>query len=265
MTDTDFRIVKQCGKGRDADQILSPITGFWAGCPIPRVDPENSCYEIFDDFTSFDVGDTTSKWTLDATNGTAALVSAEAATGLGGVLALTSTATAHDWASIKVTSTDTGAPFMVVEDNGKELWYAARIYVSSVSVKTMYYLGLFAYNDSEVGTDTSGAMAGNDGIYFRTLPATPTEIDIATALSTTETEIKGAAGTLAASTWTTLGIHFDGAATVSFWQDGALIGSVDTGVTNMPDDIGLTPLFFTKNVDTGHVMNIDWIRCVQKR
>ena len=269
MTVPDFRIIKHCGKGRDADQILSPISGFWAGCPIPRVDPENSCYEIYDDFTSFDVGDATSKWTLDQLNGTAVLVSAEAATGLGGVVALTAANNDNDFAQIKVTSTDTGAPFKIVEDSGKPLWFAARVYVSSIAADSSYYVGLFNAGATEIQADNSGAAHASkliDGVYLRTLCATPTEIDIGINKDSTETEVEGAAGTLAATTWTTLGFYFDGAATVAFYQDGVLISALDTEATNMPDDQGLTPAVAVKSGTTSNrVLNVDWIRCVQKR
>jgi len=268
MSEPDFRIVKHCGLGRNADQMLSPVSGFWALCPIPRVDPEYSCYTVEDDFTSFDVGDTTSKWTLGQTNGTAALVSAEATTGLGGVVALTAANNDNDFAQIKVTSTNTGAPFKLTASSGKKLWFAARVYPSSIATDASYYVGLFNPGTTEIQADNTGAMHAStliDGIYLRTLCATPTEIDIAVAKNSTETEAKGAAGTLAVA-WTVLGFYFDGAETLSFYQDGVLIGSADMDATNMPDDQGLTPALAVKSgTTTSFALNCDWIKCVQVR
>jgi len=268
---TDFRIVKHCAMGRDSDIMLSPVSGFWAGCPLSRVNPEDSAYEIFDDFTSFSVGDTTSKWTLDHTNSTAVLVSAEATTGVGGVVAITTGGVAEDFAQIKVTSTDTGAPFRLLDaTTGRDLWFAVRVYVSSIA-DISFYFGLFNQAATEVGTDNTGALHATtaiDGIYFRTLNATPTEIDWGCAKNNTETEVAGAAGTLAATTWTTLGFKYDASQqAVIPYQDGVSLGyAMSTSLTNFPDDQGLTPLVYIKEgAGAAKVLNVDWIRCIQKR
>jgi len=269
---TDFRIVKHCSMGRDPDVMLSPISGFWEGCPNVRVDPEASAFEIFDDFTSFEVGDATAKWTLDQTNGVAALVSAEEDTGVGGVVAVGTNATLdNDFANLKVSSTDTGAPFRLLDaTTGKDLWFAIRIYTSSIAANSIYYVGLFEQSDTEYGVDDTGARNMTDGIYFRTLAATPTEIDWCCTKDSTETEVGGAVGTLAATTWTVLGFKYDASnqVVVPYLNGAQLSYPMSTSLANFPDDQGLTVGFFTKTGDVGgaaKTIYVDWVKCVQKR
>ena len=272
---TDFRVIKHCALGRPADEILSSTDGtdFWYGCPIPRVNPAESVYEQFDDFTSLSVGDATSKWTLDNTNGTVALASAEAATGVGGVIDMsTGGVLDNDFANLKISTTDTGAPFRLLDaTTGRDLWFAARIYVSSIAANTgIYYIGLFNPADIEVGADNTGARNMTDGIYFRNLAATPTEIDWACTLNSTETEIQGAASTLAATTWIILAFKYVAASrTVIPYVNGTQLNyPMSTTITNFPDDQGLTAGLFVKTGDVAGAVQhlyVDWIKVVQKR
>jgi len=250
------------------------MTGFWSDCPIPRVNPEESAYEFFDDFTKFSVGDNTGIWTLDQTNGSAVLVSSEAATGKGGVVRIGTDGTAdNDYATIKVTTADTGAAFRIEDGatTSKKLWFAARVYPYEVT-DCSYYVGLFDQTTTEPGLDDTGAEnlgAAQDGVYFRSLNGTPTELDFCCAKNGSETEVKGAAGTLAATTWITVGFKYDGNSTVQAWINGVKVATVmSTSLTNFPDDVGLTPLMFVKDGEaTGEIKYLycDWIKCVQER
>ena len=253
--------------GRDADLFLSPESGFWADCPVPRVDPEKSCYQVFDDFETLRVGATTGMWTLDNTNGSIVLVSAEATTGLSGIAKMgTDGSLAEDFAHLKATSTNTGAPFKITTSNGKKLWYAIRFYVSSVT-DCSYYFGLCDEAMTESGIDNTGAENFGDGVYFRTINGSPTEIDWAHAKNNTETEVKGAIATLAITTWNTLGFYFDGVSAVIPYVNGVKQDyQVNTGATNFPGDQGLTPFFYVKEgAGTATYIYVDWIKCVQIR
>ncbi len=249
-----------------------PSFGFWADCPS-ELDPDPSrAVFFFDDFLDFAVGDATSKWNLNTTGGTAILGSAEAANtpGAGGYVSIgTIGTTDNDYATIKPCSTDTGAPFMITENSGKKLWWEARIMVSSI-VDCAIMAGLFNENIDDCTVNDTGAEAVQDGFYFRTLTASPTEIDTATNQNTTETEIGGNAGTLAAATAITFGMKFDGVTTLTFYINGTALDDVvtigDTG--NIPNDQGLVPGFHIKDGEAaGEIkrLYIDWVKVVQLR
>jgi len=271
------RIVKACKMGLDADKFLSPESGFWAGCPIPRVDLDTSAFVIFDDFTSLSLGDATGKWTLDNTNGSAVLTDCQLFDGtnekLGGIVKVgTDGSLAEDFACMKVSSTDTGAPFKITSNSGKKLWFATKIYVSSIT-DCSYYVGLCDQTVTEPGADDTGAEnfgVAQDGVYFRTLNASPTAIGWAHTKNGTETIKKAGIGTLTASTWITLGLYFNGLTGVIPYIDGvAQDYAIATGASNFPGgstDQGLTPFFYVKEgAGTATYIYVDWIKCVQIR
>jgi len=265
--------------GRNADQFLSPYSGFWAECPVPAIDLENSSFEVSDDFTSLSVGDATGKWTLDHTNGSVILTDCQLFDGtnerLGGIIKLgTDGSLDNDFATLKASSTDTGAPFKITTDSGKRLWFATKIFVSSIT-DCSYYIGLCDQTVTEPGTDDDGDEnfgAAQDGVYFRTKNATPTEIDWCSTKNGAETEIDDNIATLAASTWVTLGFLFNGVSEVRPFVNGAATGAVvATGATNFPGgstDQGLTPFIYVKEGSVGGTATYiycDWIKCVQER
>jgi hypothetical protein len=263
----------QFGTGSDVEMNwngtqleLAPPTGMWANCPLVNyANGHTLAYEFFDDFMEFSVGDATSRWTLDATNGTAVLGSAETAStpGLGGYITMNAPGTDNDFANLKLTSTNTGAPFRLA-DSGKAMWYECRFMVSSVT-DVIYYIGLFNEAETEVGADNTGAENITDGIYWRTLSATPTEIDFAHNLNGTEAEVQGNSATLAAATAVTVGFYFDGT-TLTPYVNGTAKTTVLAAATNFPVDQGLTPGFFVKDgAGASKSLYVDWVKCVQIR
>ena len=265
----DSRIIKHCAEGRDGDLILSPLTGMWSKSSVLTVDPSIAPVVFFDDFADFGVGATTGIWTLNNTNGTAVLGTADV-NGLGGVVVLaTGGVLAENYASIKVTTTDTGAPFMIVSNSGKKLWFEVRLYMSAAADES-FYVGLFTDDVAQPGINDFGTEnlgVAQDGIYFRTVNGTPTELDWACTKNGTEAEVKGNLDTWAATTWTRLGFYFDGVTSVVPYVDGVVSGSVmSTGLTDFPDDIGLTPLLYLKDgAGVAKEMWVDYIRVVQDR
>lgn len=237
--------------------------GLWAGCPAPMEHPE-LCYGICDDFLELGIGDATSRWTLDATNGTAVLGSAETV-GLGGVAVLNAPGTDNDWVSLKLTTTDTGAPFKITANNGKKLWFGARLAMVSI-VETCWYVGLFSEACTEVGADDTGAENAQDGVYWRDLlHATSDKPDFCVNKNTTETIVKDGAITQS-TTFHVYGFYFDGATTIYPYIDNVGYTTVEADATNFPHDIGLTPLVFMKaGTGASKSVYVDWIKCVQMR
>lgn len=249
-----------------------PATGFWAGAPSSLNPDPTSHFEIFDHFTTLSIDATTGGWTLLSTAGTAVLGNAEDSDtpGLGGFLYMDSSATAdNDYATVKATTTAVGAPFMIVENSGKKLWYETKvIFDGSVATETMYCIGLLDSAADDILTDSTGAQAVTDGFYFRVLAVTPTKIDTCVNQSGSETEIKNEAATLTQKTAITLGMYFDGVTTLTFYIDRVALTDVVTigDAGNIPNDVGLTPVFGLKDGNAGTEntkLYVDYIKVVQ--
>lgn len=251
---------------------LAPPSGFWADCPlVGYAGGHAQAFEFFDDFVEFSVGDATSRWTLSTTQGTAILGSAQASNtpGAGGYVSIGTGGTAqYDYATIKLASTNTGAPFKITKDSGKKLWYECRIMVSSITDVNMM-IGLFNEDVTDCSNDSDGVESVQDGVYHRTLVATETEIDFGVNQDGTETEVKSNGGTLAANTAIVLGFKFDGASTLTSYVNGAAQATTsEVDATNFPSDQGLTPAFHIKDAESGGQtkrMYIDYVKCVQLR
>lgn len=246
---------------------VAPPTGMWANCPLVNyANGHTIAHEFFDDFHEFSVGDATSRWTLDATAGTAVLGSAETAntTGLGGFVAVAAGATNNNYANVKLTSGDTGAAFLLA-NSGKAMWYEARFMVDSVSDCT-YYIGLCDEATTEAGADDTGAETFSaDGIYWRSLTGTPTELDFAHTQGGTESEVEGNSATLGADAIVVVGFYSDGT-TLTPYVNGTAKTTVLLAATNFPNDQGLTPFMFVKQgASAAATIFVDYIKCVQLR
>jgi hypothetical protein len=237
--------------------------GLWNGCPT--LDQPELCYGIVDHFLELSVGDTTSRWTLDNTNGTAVLGAAQTV-GLGGVAVLNAPGTDNDWVSLKLTTADTGAPFKITKDSGKKLWFGARLAMVSI-VETCWYVGLFGEASTEVGADDDGAEnlgATEDGVYWRDLlHGTSDKPDFCVTKNGAETIVKDGAITQS-TTFHNYGFYFDGASTIYPFIDDVGYTTVAADATNFPHDVGLTPLVFLKaGTAASKTVYVDWIKCVQ--
>lgn len=105
-------------------------------------------------------------------------------------------------------------------------------------------------------TDLLGGMT--DGAYFRKVDGSAA---VSAVLEKDSSETTGAAFTLAADTYYTLEILFDGT-NVDFYVDGVALTRL--AQTNLPDDEYLTPSihFLTGNAAV-ETMNVDWIAAFQ--
>jgi len=263
----DERILKRCSDGRNGNLILSPTEGFWSNCPTIEVNPEVSAYELFDDFMYSDIGDVTSKWMKDAVNGTVANGSA-ASYRLGGVVVLSSNSTKNDYVNLKAWDSDNaGGPFKITSGSGKKLWFEAAVYLSSVADEVMY-VGLMDGLTTKPFDDDTGDGIAVDGIYFRTLVASPTAVDFATTRNSTEAVVKAAIQTVAATTWYRFGFYFDGVSTVIAYVNGLQESgtAVTVTATTFPYDVGLTPYIgILTGAGADKKLAVDWIKCVQAR
>lgn len=266
----DERILNKCSKGRNGNLILSPIDGLWADCPCLEVDPNVSSYEVVDDFIDSNIGDVTSKWMLDNTNGTVALGSA-ATYGLGGMAIFNTGATDEDWVNLKAWDSDNaGGPFKITANSGKKLWFEAKFYLTAVGAVEVvaFYVGLMDGATTEPMADATGERNMDDGIYFRTLSDASTELDFARTRNTTEAEIKANIATLVKGTFIRVGFRFDGASTIVPYINGVAYPQYNTNVAvaTFPYDVGLTPYVGIKTTEAvNKIAVVDWIKCIQMR
>ena len=266
----DERILAKCAEGRDGNRILSPAEGFWSDCPCVEVDPSVSAYQFWDDFTYSSVGIVTSKWYKSADTGTAALVSA-ATLALGGIMLLDTTAVKDKWVCLRSVDADIASgAFKITKDSGKKLWYAARVYITPTLADSAIYLGLGDGTTEQPAATATGAEQFTDGLYFRTLCASPTALDIGYCNAGGGAESKqSGVKTLVAATWYTLGLKFDGVNSVQAYVDGTVVGvPILADATDFPTAVGLTPYLHILNgstAATARKLYIDWVKCVQLR
>jgi len=241
----------------DGTRLTSgPASGFWAGCPSPA-DPDPAKHlMVLENWVHYGA-DTHRGWVLGTnTNGTVAVGDAVTANtpGVGGYLTMSTDGSAqYDYCTIKLTGMGgAGCPFKITENSGLKLWYECKVIPASVTDK-FFMLGLGSANADDVTVDATGAENLTDGFYFRTLLATETQLDTATNQNTTETEIGGNTGTVAANTAIKLGMYFDGVTTLTFYVNGTAqddtVTIADAG--NVPNDVGLTPFFHVKDGVSG--------------
>lgn len=265
----DERILARCAAGRNGNMVLSPAEGFWSDCPCVETDPSVSAYQFFDDFVDSSLGIVTSRWYKSADTGTVALTSA-ATLALGGVVLLDTTAAKDKWVCIRSVDADIASgAFKITKDSGKKLWFAARIYLSSVADDAIY-IGLGDGTTEQPAATTTGAEQFTDGFYFRTLTASPTALDIGycNAGGGAETA-QSAVKTIAATTWYTLGMKFNGVNSIQCYVDGVAVGvPILADATDWPTAVGLTPYLHILNgatAATSRKLYVDWIKVVQQR
>lgn len=230
-------------------------------------------FEFFDDFFYL----SSDRWQIHQAGGVGAaatLVNAEDDI-LGGVMQLAVTGADNHRVNLKLVNGDAGASWKITKDSGKQLWFATKVKVPQVEDLAIY-VGLFNPAECAFGHTLSLIHSGlpnltaggfQDGIYFRILTATPTEIDFAVAKDMNETEVEANIKTNDAA-WHELGFHFDGVNTVTPVIDRVAQSAheVAADAENFPDDVGLLPIF---SIQTGEnvikSLRADWIRVRQER
>ena len=244
-----------------------PVSGMWSTCPS-AINPDPnvfSCY--YDDFFSADVAITNlanTPWNLDtaATAGTAVQGNAaDSNTPGNGFIQCTTGATDNDFIFVHLAEVATGAGWNFVA-SGLSTWFEIGFIVDRVTDCSMY-VGMFGEGDIKPFTDNSGIESIADGIYFRTLTATPTEIDFCTNQGGTEIIVGENGGTIAANTAIRLGFHTDGTTLTPYFN--GVAGTTDAQADG-PTDAALTPGFGilsgTTNVCT---IFVDYVKIVQMR
>ena len=244
-----------------------PVSGMWSTCPS-AINPDPNVFSVFyDDFFSADVAITNvanTPWNLDtaATAGTAVQGHASDANTPGnGFIECACGATDNDFVFVHLAEVVTGAGWLFAA-SGLRTWFEIGFIVDRVTDCSMY-VGMFGETDIKPFSNDSGAESVTDGIYFRTLTATPTEIDFAHNQAGTEAEVVGNGATLAADTAVRLGFHSDGTTVTPYFNGTA-------GTTYLqsagPTDKGLTPGFGVLSGTTNVCkIFVDYVKIVAMR
>lgn len=237
-----------------ASPYLAPTQNPGQSVPIPVT--------FFDDFivggdgttsgAKFATSANAAQWLKTVDNsGTAIISDAEP----GGVLTLNPGTGANDFVSIQLNG-ESFAPAA----NRKIIW-EARIKASDAD-DVKFFAGL-------ASTDVTGTTAGpildgcNDSIGFRNVLGNTTAFLYIVEDDTTETT--GAAGTLADDTFVVLRFELDGLEQARFYVNGALVGTVKSGLID--SGAALTPTFEVSSPTgtTATLLEIDYVLVVADR
>lgn len=83
---------------------------------------------------------------------------------------------------------------------------------------------------------------------------------------TATTALVAAAATLEATTWTKVGLYFDGASKIDYYVGNTKVGSVEYDATNFPEDIDMFAVLGVKTgSDASFFAWLDWVKCVQMK
>ena len=244
-----------------------PSTGMWSNCPS-AVNPDPNCCSVFyDDFHTYvESTDASSPWTADtgATAGTTVLGTAHDANTPGnGFVQLTTGATDNDFVQIRLGEAVTGSAWNFAA-SGLRTWFEVGFIVDSVTDVSVY-IGMVKEDNIKMFVTDTGAENIGDGIYFRTLTASPTAIDFCINQTTTETVVVTGGATLATNTLTRVGFYTDGT-TITPYFDGTAGTTTLHAAANFPTDEALTPAFGLISGSAGaKQLFVDYVKIVQMR
>lgn len=196
----------------------------------------------FNDFFTYTAGD----WVVTETDSAAT----EALTaGNGGLLLVTNTAADDDLVALQKT------PAMITMVATQETFFSARFKVSDATQSDVVF-GLQVVDTTPLDV--------TDGIYFLKTDGAATYSVICRKDATTGSTSASAVGTLVSDTFVVLQWYYDGAGTLYYGANGALLGSLS--VASYFPDTGMTVSFALQNGEAvAKTMTVDWVYVAQAR
>lgn len=194
-------------------------------------------HQYFNDFDTYTAGDWTNTATGSVTNSIVA--------GDGGILSLANSAANNDLDSLQLTA----ATFQVVQ--GQQAWFKARFNVSNATNAALI-VGLIQ--------TTTTPLTVTNGIYFRKSAASTTLNMITTATSTSTTV---AAGTMANTTYVSVGWWYDGISGIRGFLNGNPIG-MSTANIPFATNLNLT-LAVANGTGATNTLLVDNVFCSTER
>lgn len=254
-----------------------PTSSLWATCPFADLqagtrdgwtywnDFVDDGYALANNQTVTRVG----RGVYAATAATAGTTLTQLATAPYGVLSLNATTDNEDVVLMALGGANTAG--QVVFTSGKKFWFEARIKAVNITdSKFGIFCGLaeegLCATTAVIGAD--GALTDKDYVGFHRLEADGDKLDIVyntAAAGDSPVSVLADAVTLVADTYVKVGIYCDGA-TVYFYADGSLLGSVALSAAGFPDgeEMAFYFVLMAAHADDASAQ-IDWIRAAQLR
>ena len=257
------------------DLVTTNVTqgsGFWADAPLPLSDPSVS-FQYFNDFigTALDTtyGSVTADavvegWLMVADDGAA--ISSTAGT-LGGILELTPVTGSNNEVYMQLGELNTETFVEFTGASGKEVWLEFEVASDDITSSAAgFFVGLAdeAANAGNFIADAGDDFGDDDIVGFWVAEANEDTI-VFVYQTTGSAFVQDTLQAIAANTYYTLGIHFDGATTVSVYVDGTALTTVATTATGFPDTEELSPMIAIKNGAQDRKIFIDWVKLVSER
>jgi hypothetical protein len=264
-----------------ANPSRMPSAGLWANCPWD--DLSNGRYDGHTYFNDFTTGSYTQAANVAAS---ASTINDGGMTGFTGATAGGTIGPALDapYGVVKLSNTTDGESVtlqalgnkniagQVVFEAGKRVWFEARVKVANITANEH---GVFLGFGEEGLAVAAGVIGTGDALTDKDLIGWHYTAAATTAIGTYHntaggggiTTVSASAGTLAADTWTNLGIYCDGT-TVYFYQDGVRHAtSVLLSATNFPDGEEMA-FYLSLVVGSGGgdcIATIDWLKVAMQR
>lgn len=241
---------------------------FWDGAPNKANNDMSVAFFYENDF----VGDILFPTSTGAANGWQATGDATydvlaAAGALGGWCLLAPEAGSNNELYLQMGQLGTETFVECTASSGKEWWLEFNLTPSSVTNAASWFVGLadetaegadFINNDGNDFEDEDFILMGvfeGDPNGLQCLWQT-TGADFDTAASGTVN--------ITAKNYT-LGFHFDGATTLSYYVDGTVLATQSISATGFPDTEELSPIIAMKQGASAININLDWIKLVAER
>ena len=254
-------------------------TGFWADSPSPASNDMSQGFFYTEDFVAVVLDTLDGIADVDGITGTNATISgwkavgnagfaiAQAAGTLGGIVTFRAVTASNNEAYWQMGQLNTETYVEFTASSGKEVWLEYNIASDDItSSAANFFVGLCdeAANASDFFNDSGADFADDDIVGFYVFEGS--EDTLRFAYQTTGTAFVGVAvQAIAANTFYTLGIHFDGATTVTYYVDGVSAGTVLTSAAGFPDTEELSPMIALKNGAQDRILSVDWIKLVSER
>jgi hypothetical protein len=244
---------------------------FWADAPSPANNDKSIAFFYENDF----VGEVLFPVATGVANGWKATgdatydVLSDAGT-LGGWCLLAPEGGSNNGVDFQMGQIGTETFVEFTKDNGKEVWLEYNLTPSSVTNAANWFVGLAEEGvaDGDFIVDAGNDIADVDAVGFMVFEGDPNAL---LAIYQLETDAYvDTFSTAITAVNMTLGIHFDGVSTVTWYKDGASIGTIETDEAVpanqlFPAGEELSPLIAMKQGASAININLDWIKLVAER
>jgi hypothetical protein len=255
----------------DFDGAITAGTGFWAGAPSIASNTMSSAFFWSEDFIGVGI-DTTSAALSHFIGWNAAgdgVTLASAAGTLGGIVSLTPSTGSNNEYYVQLGELGTETFVEIDSASSKKLWVEFRITTDATTDAGNIFVGLAEEGSAAANfiDDAGNDFADKDLIGFVIWEGNPdTTLVVAQTSGGALDTVGTATDTIAAATYYSFGIYFDGDTTISYYKNGTAESfTSSTEDALYPDAEELSPIVALKNGAADKTVSIDWIKIVSER